>query len=151
MHLLTSSQSISFIAQIAGERKDEHDEAQKESGATVDHSELASSEDTSTLTSLSLWPPTLSAIDEFVMSAGPSVSLPPTSISASSLSLISATASSSPAAAAGGLAKNVRCFFHPHKEVPLLRDWFKSNQKPSDYILNRYADILNQGSVRQER
>lgn len=44
-----------------------------------------------------------------------------------------------------------RLVFHPKEEVPLLKEWFKSNPKPSDYTLNRYADTLNQGTYRIQR
>lgn len=44
----------------------------------------------------------------------------------------------------------VRCFFHPTKELAQLRDWFASNKKPSDWALNRYAEQLNSGPVRQQ-
>jgi hypothetical protein len=44
-----------------------------------------------------------------------------------------------------------RLTFHTSLEVPQLRQWFRINPKPSDRILLKYAQILNQSSLRQER
>jgi len=44
-----------------------------------------------------------------------------------------------------------RLTFHTSLEVPQLRQWFRINPKPSDRILVKYAEILNQSSLRQER
>lgn len=49
------------------------------------------------------------------------------------------------------LKSPIRCFFHSTEEVPLLRQWFASNPKPTEQQFNRYADILNQGVTRIER
>lgn len=44
-----------------------------------------------------------------------------------------------------------RLTFHSGLEVPQLRQWFRSNPKPSDPILLKYAEHLNQSPLRQER
>ncbi len=44
-----------------------------------------------------------------------------------------------------------RLTFHTSVEVPQLRQWYRFNPKPSDRILLKYAEVLNQSSLRQER
>jgi len=44
-----------------------------------------------------------------------------------------------------------RLTFHTSLEVPQLRQWFRVNPKPSDRMLLKYAQLLNQSSLRQER
>ncbi|XP_015910068.1 uncharacterized protein [Parasteatoda tepidariorum] len=43
-----------------------------------------------------------------------------------------------------------RLTFHPTKELPTMRDWFRSCRNPSRRTLQMYVDILNQGPVRQQ-
>ncbi|CAG2115760.1 unnamed protein product [Medioppia subpectinata] len=43
-----------------------------------------------------------------------------------------------------------RLTFHSGLEVPQLRQWFRTNPKPSDRLLLKYAEILNQSSLRLE-
>ena len=51
----------------------------------------------------------------------------------------------------GGGSGEARLTFHGTYEVPQLKQWFKVNPKPSDHMLKKYAEMLNQGPVRQER
>lgn len=44
-----------------------------------------------------------------------------------------------------------RLTFHASLEVPQLRQWYHLNPKPSDRLLQTYAELLNQSTIRQER
>lgn len=98
-------------------------------------------EETSTCNLSSLWPPTLlhSDTDDFLAS---------TSASCSTVTIASAAPSAANPTAEGA---GVRCNFHAKEEVPLLNKWYRSNQRPTESALQRYADILNLGTIRQER
>jgi len=114
---------------------------------------IASSEEASTLSNLSLWPPTLCPLpsltdtDELLggsSSHASSFFLPP--IISDSIKLKCFSGSSSSASTAG-----VRCYFHPEKEVPLLKDWYQCNQRPTTRLFLHYTDVLNQSAIRLER
>ncbi|KAK6167871.1 hypothetical protein SNE40_021802 [Patella caerulea] len=47
--------------------------------------------------------------------------------------------------------KDSRLTFHPVYEIPLLRNWFNTNKKPSEEKLESFCVQLNSGHVRHER
>ena len=47
--------------------------------------------------------------------------------------------------------KDTRLTFHPIYELPRMRDWYKACKNPSDQILRRFLDEINEGHVRQQR
>lgn len=44
-----------------------------------------------------------------------------------------------------------RLVFDKTREIPQLKDWFSTNTKPSDELLEEYSKILNQHVLRKDR
>ena len=48
-------------------------------------------------------------------------------------------------------SKDTRLTFHPIFELPKMRDWYCACKNPSDQILRRFLEELNEGHIRQQR